>query len=345
MSNVRVVVVDDSAAMRALFCDILDQAKGVEVVGTARNADDARDVIEELRPDVLTLDVEMPGMTGMEFLEELMETRPMPVIMLSSVTQEGTGTAQKALELGAVDCFPKPLHTSQEEFTATVNKLGEIVIKAAQSKYGSGEDGDDAAAMGGYEPDGKVVVLAASSDSIEVMREVIAALPSNCPPTLIVLDAEAEMAERAVDRLLPSVACKIATAQNDAPLVSGTVHLAYGKSHHIVIEDGQAPIIKLIDRDPIAGHRPSADMLFASVARAGCQAIGGVLAASHEDGVRGIEALAKKGSSVLVQEGDSIGPNNRFDAVCGLDVEVTHVPAGDLGKWIINATQAAPLAA
>ena len=125
MSNVKVLVVDDSAAMRALFSEILDEAKGVEVVGLARNVEDAREQIAKLKPDVLTLDVEMPGMTGMEFLAELMQTNPMPVVMLSSVTQDGTGTAQKALELGAYDCFPKPLHTSQEEFTATVAKLGQ----------------------------------------------------------------------------------------------------------------------------------------------------------------------------------------------------------------------------
>jgi len=164
MSNVKVLVVDDSAAMRALFSDILDQAKGVDVVGTARNADQARDMIAELKPDVLTLDVEMPGMTGMEFLAELMETNPMPVIMLSSVTQEGTGTAHKALEIGAVDVFPKPLHTSQEEFTKTVNKLGSIVIAAASTEPGSAagaqEGSDDA--VSSFEPDGRPLSRAKS---------------------------------------------------------------------------------------------------------------------------------------------------------------------------------------
>ncbi len=346
MPNVRVLVVDDSAAMRALFCDILDQAKGVQVVGTARNADEARDVIAELNPDVLTLDVEMPGMTGMEFLAELMETKPMPVIMLSSVTQEGTGTAQKAMELGAFDCFPKPLHTSQEEFTATVNKLGDIVTRAAQARFNKSsdaaedEDADAEHMIGDYEPDGSLVVVAASSDSIEVMREVIAAFPANCPPTVILVDADTEIAERAVDRLLPSVACKIAHAESGAQLAAGTVYLAYGKDRHMVIENEGAPVIKMVERDPIAGHRPSADMLFASVARCGCKAIGGLLAASHSDGVRGLDALAKKGARTFVQEGDEVGPNSRFDAVSKLGNAVAKVPAKELGIWLVDASRA-----
>ena len=124
MHDARVLVVDDSAAMRALFADILDQTKGVTVVGTARDAADARDQLDELRPNVLTLDVEMPGMSGIEFLEEIMATRPMPVVMLSSLTQSGAETSLKAFELGAVDCFPKPLKATPEQFSKTVGKLG-----------------------------------------------------------------------------------------------------------------------------------------------------------------------------------------------------------------------------
>ena len=108
MNDARVLVVDDSAAMRALFSDILEQVRGVQVVGTANGAAEARDQIAELKPNVITLDVEMPGMSGIEFLEELMTTNPIPVVMLSSLTQVGTETSLKAYDLGAVECFPKP---------------------------------------------------------------------------------------------------------------------------------------------------------------------------------------------------------------------------------------------
>lgn len=340
MSDVRVLVVDDSAAMRALFCDILDQAKGVEVVGTARNADEARDKIEELKPDVLTLDVEMPGMTGMEFLAELMETNPMPVIMLSSVTQEGTGTAQKALEIGAVDCFPKPLHTSQEEFAATVDKLGSIVVAAASADLSApgGAGGGAPQSLDNFESDGRIVVLAAAGESIEVMREVIAGYPANCPPTVIVLDADADAAERAVDRLRPSVACKIETAQSDAIIMAGTVYFAYGKDQHVVIENDYAPLIKLIDRDPIGGHRPSVDMLLASLARSGLPALGGLLACEHADGARGLEALSKSGAQTFIQTIDDTGGQGRIDAVAKLGFEPEKVTAKDMPYWIMKTT-------
>lgn len=339
MANVRVMVVDDSAAMRALFCDILDQAKGVEVVGTARNADEARDLIPDLKPDVLTLDVEMPGMTGMEFLAELMESNPMPVIMLSSVTQEGTGTAQKALELGAVDCFPKPLHTSQEEFTKTVNKLGSIVIAAASSEAGasaSSTPGDEESADG-VQLDGRIIALAAETGSIEVMREVIAAYPANCPPTIIVLDTEEDLAERAVDRLIPAVACQIEIAKNDQELVAGTVYLAYDKSRHIILENADCPVLKFVERDPVEGHRPSADLLFASMARAGIPSIGGLLAADHKDGTKGLDALAKTGAEVFVQDADEVGPNKRVEAVGAIGTAAKRIDAVDVGKWILDS--------
>ncbi|MGB3712145.1 MAG: chemotaxis protein CheB [Erythrobacter sp.] len=343
MSNpVRVLVTDDSAAMRALFCDILDQAKGIEVVGTASNADQARDKIAELKPDVLTLDVEMPGMTGMEFLAEIMANDPMPVVMLSSVTQHGTGTEQKALELGAVDCFPKPLHTSQDEFLATVAKLGEIVRTAAVTCVGpdNGAGGEGADNSEGYEPDNTLVAIAGATGSVEAVRQVIAAYPVNCPATVVLLDADPGVAEAAVDRLRPSVACQIADAADGAALVPGTVHLAYRRSHHVVVENEGAPVLRVVDRDPVSGHRPSADMLLASLARTGLRAVGGLLAADHVDGVRGLEALAKGGGRTFAQEADAVGPNARCEATQKASIEAEFVSQGGIARWILNNTRA-----
>ena len=133
MHEARVLVVDDSAAMRALFSDLLEQTRNVRVVGTAASAAEARDQIAGLRPNVLTLDVEMPGMSGIEFLAEVIDEAPMPVVMLSSLTQSGTETSLRAYELGAVECFPKPLKATPEQFAKTVGKLGKIVLAAANS--------------------------------------------------------------------------------------------------------------------------------------------------------------------------------------------------------------------
>lgn len=340
MSDVKVMVVDDSAAMRALFCDILDEAKGVEVVGTARNVDEAREKIAQVKPDVLTLDVEMPGMTGIEFLAELMQSAPMPVIMLSSVTQDGTGTAKKALELGAFDCFPKPLHTSPEEFKATVSKLGKIVIAAASADLAALGARKDGAAAGSesFQPDGRMVAIACSADSIEILREIIAAYPSNCPPTIALVDGDAAFVDAAIDRLRPSVACKIEDATADTILVDGSVYIACDKSRHVLVEDDFAPMLKLVEKDPIAGFRPSADMLFASIARCGTPAVGGLLAADHKDGVRGLEALAKTGATTFVQSADAVGPNARFEAMKEVSSQPASVASAAIPDWIIDTT-------
>ena len=340
MSNVRVMVVDDSAAMRALFCDILDQAKGVDVVGTARNADEARDKLEELKPDVLTLDVEMPGMTGMEFLEEIMAENPLPVIMLSSITQAGTGTAEKALQLGAVHCFPKPQHTTPEEFNATVNKLGGIVIQAANGELSGG-----GSETGGYQSDGRIVALTGDAGGISAMREIVAAYPAACPPTLIVLDADEAAVENAVATMRPSVACQIEDAIDGAMMTPGTVYLAYNPAVHVLLEAGPSPIIRLADRDPVAGVRPSADLLFGSMARAGIPAVGGVLAGKGTDGAKGVQMLSAAKASVFVHKPHDYEPGERYDAVRGLGIEVEALPQNGIADWILAQTSAEEQAA
>lgn len=341
MSNVRVLVVDDSAAMRALFCDILDNAKGVDVCGVANNADQARDKIAELNPDVLTLDVEMPGMSGMEFLEEVMADRPMPVIMLSSITQEGTGTAQRALELGAVHCFPKPLHSSQDEFNATVAKLGGIVIAAANGELGADGEG---AAGGDYAPDGSIVVLGASASGIDGLKEILASYPANCPPTLVVLDGEASAIETAIGAMRVSVACAIEDAIDGMTFKPGTAYLAYNATRHVIIEAGDTPVLRLVDRDPVNGFRPSADLLFGSLARSGIPAVCGVLVGSGSDGAKGAQLLAASGAKVFVQKPASYAAQDRFKAVeaTGASIEVLEQDA--IAGWIRDNTAASDIA-
>ena len=258
MANVRVLVVDDSAAMRALFCDILDNAKGVTVCGTAKNADDARDQLKKLKPDVLTLDVEMPGKSGMEFLEEVMATRPMPVIMLSSITQAGTGTARRALELGAVHCFPKPLHTSREEFDATVRQLGDIVLKAAAGELKPGGAGGEASTGAArYRSDGRIVALACGAAGIETARQVLAAYDAGCPPTIVLFHADSAAVENAVRAMRHSLPCQLGDAVDGVSLEPGKVWLAHDPTRHVIVEAGEPPRLRLVERD----LREGADMV------------------------------------------------------------------------------------
>ncbi|MCL9983292.1 MAG: chemotaxis protein CheB [Erythrobacter sp.] len=341
MADVRVLVVDDSAAMRALFCDILDNAKGVTVCGTAKNADDARDQLEKLRPDVLTLDVEMPGKSGMEFLEEVMESRPLPVIMLSSITQAGTGTARRALELGAVHCFPKPLHTSREEFDATVRQLGDIVIRAAKGELQpGGETQAEGSNAGGYRSDGRIVALACGAAGIESARQVLAAYDAGCPPTIVLFDAESGVVENAVRAMRASLPCQLGDAVDGVSLEPGKVWLAHDNTRHVIVEAGSPPRLRLVERDPVNGCRPSADLLFGALARSGLPALGGLLTGSGNDGVRGLSILAEAGGKVFVQRPADYAPRDRYDGVRALGLDLADLRQEAIPDWILEQTNA-----
>ncbi len=342
MSSVRVLVVDDSAAMRALFCDILDNAKGVTVCGTAKNADEARGQLESLKPDVLTLDVEMPGMSGMEFLEEVMTTKPMPVIMLSSITQAGTGTARRALELGAVHCFPKPLHTSREEFDATVRQLGDIVIKAAAGELqpgGAGAEGEGAGAA--YRSDGSIVALACGAAGMESARQVLAAYDANCPPTVVLFDADPATVENAVRAMRHSLPCQLGDAVDGVSLEPGKVWLAHDPTRHVIVEAGEPPRLRLVERDAVNGCRPSADLFFGSLARTGLPALGGLLTGSGTDGVRGLGILAEAKGRIFVERPADYAPIDRYNAARALGIDMAELRQEAIPAWIVEQTNAA----
>lgn len=342
MPNTKVMVVDDSAAMRALFCDILDNAKGVEVCGTASNADEAREKLDEFRPDVLTLDVEMPGTSGLEFLAEIMDQRPMPVIMLSSIAQAGSGTAARALELGAVHCFPKPLHSSREEFDATVAKLGDIVLRAASGELAASPgDADEAAAVPAFEPGERIVALACGQAGLASAKLLIAGLPANCAPTVLAIDASADQIEHALGALRGSVACELVDASDGCALEVGKVTLAFDPERHVIIEPGAPPRLRLAARDPVAGFRPSADLLLGSIARARIPAIAGLLVGAGADGAKGLQLLAGAGHAVFVQSPSEYAPHDRLEAVKALGIKAAELKEDALSGWLLEQTAAA----
>jgi len=310
MHDARVLVVDDSAAMRALFCDVLEQTRDVRVVGTAANAAEARDQIAELMPNVVTLDVEMPGMSGIEFLEEIMTSgAPLPVVMLSSLTQSGTETSLKAFELGAVECFPKPLKATPEQFAKTVGKLGKIVLAAANSNVRdkprakpARAEGDGAAAADDYAPNGKIAAFSTSMGGVDALTEVLACYPKNCPPTVIILQTEPALAEMFIARADKDCACSVKAAVDGAQLTAGTVHIAFDPNRHVIVEPGIPAKLRMVERDPVEGFRPSATLLFGSLSRAGMATIGAVLTGMGEDGAKGLKLLQAAGCRTLAQD-------------------------------------------
>ena len=303
MHDARVLVVDDSAAMRALFCDILEQTKNVQVVGAVGSAAEARDKIPQLNPNVVTLDVEMPGMSGMEFLEEIMSTNPLPVVMLSGLTQSGTETSLRAYELGAVECFPKPLKATPEQFSKTVSKLGKIVLAAANSNINNRtahrERGNDAVK---FEWNGHIVALSTSMGGIDALTAILHQWPANCPPTIITLQAEKALADTFIARLDAELKCTVRAAKDGATLKQGAVEVAADPGKHVVFEAGPPPRLRLIERDAIDGARPSANLLYGTIARAGVPAVGAVLTGMGEDGAKGLKLMRDAGCHTFAQD-------------------------------------------
>ncbi|WP_088307755.1 chemotaxis protein CheB [Novosphingobium sp. B 225] len=303
MHDARVLVVDDSAAMRALFTDILDQARNVRVVGVAANAAEARDQIAELKPNVLTLDVEMPGMSGIDFLEEIMADKPMPVVMLSSLTQSGTEVSLKAYELGAVECFPKPLKATPEQFAKTVGKLGQIVLAAANCNvrervrhhHAKGSETQ-------FTWNGHFAAFSASMGGIEALTAILSGYPAHCPPTVITLQSEPALVDTFIARLDGELKCSVRAAKDGAVLTPGHVYIAADPEKHAVFEPGTPPKLRLVARDPVEGARPSATLLFGTIARAGVPAVGAVLTGMGEDGAKGLKLMRDAGCKTYAQD-------------------------------------------
>ncbi|MDT0506831.1 chemotaxis protein CheB [Novosphingobium sp. MMS21-SN21R] len=303
MHEARVLVVDDSAAMRALFSDILDQAKNVTVIGAAANAAEARDQIRDLKPNVVTLDVEMPGMSGIEFLAEIMGSAPLPVVMLSSLTQAGTETSLKAYELGAVECFPKPLKATPEQFSKTVGKLGKIVLAAANSNVKDRRaPREHKQADTHFEWNGHIVALSASMGGIDALTQMLTYFPEKCPPTVIALNAEPAVVETFIKRMDGELKCAVKAAKDGTPLTPGTIHIAFDPDRHAVIEPGSPPKLRLIDRDPVEGMRPSANLLFGSIARGSVPAAAAVLTGMGSDGAKGLRIMRDSGCKTFAQD-------------------------------------------
>ncbi|MBB4642141.1 chemotaxis-specific protein-glutamate methyltransferase CheB [Rhizorhapis suberifaciens] len=308
--STRVLVVDDSITMRALFTDVLERTSGINVVGAAANADEARDMISELKPDVLTLDVEMPGKSGLEFLEELMESNPMPVVMLSTLTQKGAQTSFKALELGAVDCFPKPQQATPAEFDKIVDKLGKLVIAAASGKV-KAKAVKEAAPVASiseraYKWNGALVAMSASTGGVEAIAELLASFPPNCPPTIVLQQMEAGFAEPFTAKLNEKIKPNVVVASDGLKLEQGTVYIVADPAKHAVIDRWPDASIRLLGNDPVQGFRPSADLLFATIAKtAGTNAVGMILTGMGRDGANGLKALRGAGGKTFAQDKDS----------------------------------------
>jgi two-component system chemotaxis response regulator CheB len=310
-----VLVVDDSALMRGLLREILSHDPEIEVVGAALDAYTAWSQLQNLKPDVLTLDVEMPGMSGLEFLEKLMQTHPLPVVMVSSLTSRGGETTLRALELGAVDYAEKP---RVDMVRGTVEMGDELIrkLKVAARSRPRANRLVPPAANGPAEPAvalpapsavsatrRQLIAIGASTGGTEALVEVLSRLPADSPPVLIVQHLPALFTAPLVARLDARTVLKVREAADGDPLVPGQVLVAPGDRHLEVARVGERYVARLNSGPPVNRHRPSVDVLFDSCAReVGARAVGVVLTGMGSDGAKGLLNLRRRGARTVVQD-------------------------------------------
>jgi two-component system, chemotaxis family, protein-glutamate methylesterase/glutaminase len=302
MKPVRVVVVDDSATMRGFIKTALERDPSIQVVGQAADALEARQAIKALNPDVITLDVEMPDMNGIEFLDKIMRLRPMPVIMVSSLTTRGGDATIRALEIGAVDCVAKPgpgHERAFENLPGIVKMAAGAFVRPGGSQRPPPSPFRDSSH---YVHDGRLVAIGASTGGVEALISVLREFPVNCPPTVIVQHMPANFTRSLAQRLDRLCAPSVSEAFDGAELAQGQVYLAPGGHAHLEIGGARSLRCRLRAGEAVNGHRPSVDALFASVSKAaGEKAIGLILTGMGRDGAAGLLAMRNAGARTLGQ--------------------------------------------
>ncbi|MEN9933281.1 MAG: hypothetical protein RIS17_1854 [Pseudomonadota bacterium] len=300
---VRVLIVDDSATMRATLRRILSSDPDIDVVATAPEPHAARALIKDLNPDVITLDIEMPGMDGLAFLERIMRLRPMPVVMVSTLTRRGAAQTIEALRLGAVDCIAKP-SAAAGDLNEHARLLCDTVKAAARTALARpmpdmAADTDNA---GKPFRDDRLIAIGSSTGGVEALFSLLHVFPANCPPVLVVQHMPAAFTGSFAARLDKDCAVKVVEARHGATLERGTVHIAPGGVAHMALAGGIGGQIILEASDPVGGHRPAVNMLFQSLVPLGAQAVGVILTGMGADGATGLLAMRQAGARTFGQD-------------------------------------------
>ena len=307
--KIKVLIVDDSALIRSVMSEIISSQPDMEVVGVAPDPLVARELIKQTNPHVLTLDVEMPKMDGLDFLEKLMRLRPMPVVMVSSLTERGSEITMRALELGAVDFVTKPKISIQAGMREYTELISDKIRAAAKARIKPRTL--DAAKPAGALPQirnpltssEKLIIIGASTGGTEAIREFLMQMPSDCPGILIAQHMP-EGFTTSFARRLDSL-CKISVreAAGDERVLPGHAYIAPGHSHLLLARSGANYVTKVEQTDPVNRHRPSVDVLFRSAAQAaGKNAVGVILTGMGKDGAAGMLEMKNAGAYNFAQD-------------------------------------------
>jgi two-component system chemotaxis response regulator CheB len=318
--RIRVLIVDDSALVRSLLTDILSADPGIEVVGVASDAHVAREKIKQLNPDVLTLDVEMPKMDGVTFLRNLMRLRPMPVVMVSSLTERGADVTLDALAIGAVDYLSKP----KIDLAATLRDYGEELIEKIRAASKASVRALDPRRVSALAPrpahstdavlpkapppkqlrtTDRIIAIGASTGGTEAIKEVLIRLPPDTPGIVITQHIPKAFSTPFAKRMNDCCQVTVYEAEDGQQVLAGHAYIAPGDKHLMVVRDGARYVCKLDDGVPVNRHKPSVDVLFRSVAQnAGRNAIGVLLTGMGKDGARGLKEMLDAGSQTIAQD-------------------------------------------
>ncbi len=312
---IRVLIVDDSRMIRDVLTDILKEQPDIQVVGAAADAFEARDMIKSLNPDVITLDVEMPKMNGLEFLDKLMRARPTPVVMISSFTERGSEITFRALELGAVEFVTKPKLNEQ-----TPDDYGRMIadkIRAAKSaRLKPPRRQTDAELVEatmppvikrpvphGVKTSDRLIVVGASTGGTEAIRDFLVGMPPDCPGILIVQHMPENFTRMFAERLNGLCQITVKEAEHNDPILPGHAYVAPGGKHLWVKRDAGQLLAKLSTEPPMNLHRPSVDFLFLSAAKfVGADTIGVIMTGMGRDGARGMLEMKKAGAWNIAQD-------------------------------------------
>jgi two-component system chemotaxis response regulator CheB len=310
---IRVLVVDDSALMRKMIADMLKSAPEIEVAGTARDGDEAVAMAERLRPDVITLDVEMPGKSGLEALPQILEVCPVPVVMVSALTKEGADVTLAALELGAVDFLPKPGGPRGiAELKSCTELLVAKVLTAAQSRIRRPRPAVapthrpsrpvEVPRVGG-QGGAACIAIGISTGGPQALSQTLPRLKPPIPPIVIVQHMPAQFTGAFAARLARQCSVAVKEAEEGDRVLPDQILVAQGGRHFVLV--GKPPLVRasLTDGPPVSGHRPSIDMLFQSVARCfAASSVGILMTGMGRDGVEGCKRILAAGGSTFGQD-------------------------------------------
>lgn len=307
----RVLVVDDSAVMRGLLTQMINATPDLEVVGAAEDAHMAREMIKTLNPDVVTLDVQMPRMDGLEFLERLMRLRPTRVVMVSAFTQAGSDTTLRALELGAIDFIGKPRADNPQAIDEYGDELADKIRSAAAARLRRmpvrqevAAQPKTAASVGrAADSNSRIIFIGASTGGTEAIKEVLLGFPEDCPPTLIVQHMPENFTASFASRLDSLCAPRVVEARGGERVESGTVFIAPGHSHLQIRKSAGGYVTELLTTPPVNRHRPSVEVLFDSAAQLiGRNALGVILTGMGKDGAQGLLRMRQAGARTFGQD-------------------------------------------